>query len=252
MENLEQVKVEDGRQADSPAVEPAIERVEETVGPGASTPRRFARIAGCLLLVTGTIIILRAIFSSESENRRPDLAGQYRFDVGTPGPGDPALPLRLPSTNGGEFNLDGLLGSTVLLYFQEGVMCQPCWDQLKEIEMKWSQFEALGIDSIVSVTSDPLEDSRRKIADEGLTTAVLADPDPMSQPEDSVQEAYQTNRYGMMGKMHSGHTFIVVGPDGKILWRADYGGPPDFTMYLPVSNLLADMKKGLEKGVTSQ
>lgn len=124
-------------------------------------------------------------------------------------------------------------------------MCQPCWDQLKEIERDWSKFEALGVEAVVSITSDPMDASKQKVADEGLTTAVLSDYDPMFRPEDSVQEAYQTNRFGMMGRMHSGHTFIVVGPDGKIRWRADYGGAPDFTMYLPVPNLVADMRKGL-------
>ena len=126
-------------------------------------------------------------------------------------------------------------------------MCQPCWDQLVAIEKQWTRFEALGIDSIVSITTDPIDVPKQKVPDEDLSTPILSDYDPMFEPERSVQEAYQTNRYGMMGKMHSGHTFIVVGEDGKILWRADYGGAPDYTMYLPVRNLLADMQVGLER-----
>lgn len=212
------------------------------------------RAAGILLMVGGAIVILAAVYFSNSkrgeavpENKGAVPAGQFRFDVGRPGPGAPAPPIRLPSTEGGIFDLQSLRGKTVLLYFQEGVMCQPCWDQLREIEANWSKFKALGMDAIVSITTDPLEASRKKVADERLTTPILADPDPMLRPQDSVQEAYQTNLYGMMGKMHSGHTFFVVGPDGKIRWRADYGGAPDYTMYLPVPNLLADMQKGLEK-----
>ncbi len=50
----------------------------------------------------------------------------------------------------------------------------------------------------------------------------------------------------MMGDSTNGHTFVVVGPDGKIQWRADYGGAPDYTMYVPVPDLLADMRAGLE------
>lgn len=207
--------------------------------------RSAVRAGGILLLVLGTLVILRGVYSSNDRSAEPVKAGQYRFDVGKPGPGEMALPIRLPSTTGSEFDLTSLRGKTVLLYFQEGVMCQPCWDQLKQIEREWSQFEALGMQEIVSITSDPLDASKQKVADEKLTTPILADYDPMFRPEESVQEAYQTNRYGMMGKMHSGHTFIVVGPDGKIRWRADYGGAPDYTMYLPVPNLLADMRKGL-------
>lgn len=204
------------------------------------------KLAGIALMVAGVVLILALVFSN-SRSDEPVGAGQYRFDIGSPGPGDIALPIRLPSTTGEEFNLESLRGKTVLLYFQEGLMCQPCWDQLKQIERQWSKFKALGIDTIVSITADPLDASKKKVADEQLTTPVLADPELMTRPQNSVQAAYQTNRYGMMGKMHSGHTFIVVGPDGKIRWRADYGGAPDFTMYLPVPNLLADMRKGLEK-----
>jgi peroxiredoxin Q/BCP len=36
-----------------------------------------------------------------------------------------------------------------------------------------------------------------------------------------------------------------VGPDGEIRWRADYGGSPNYTMYVPVANLVADLRAGL-------
>jgi hypothetical protein len=52
----------------------------------------------------------------------------------------------------------------------------------------------------------------------------------------------------MMGKNYNGHSFIVVGPDGIIKWRADYGGSPNYTMYLPIANLISDMSKGLDEG----
>jgi cytochrome c biogenesis protein CcdA len=37
---------------------------------------------------------------------------------------------------------------------------------------------------------------------------------------------------------------IEVGPDGAIRWRADYGGAPKYTMFLPTTSLLADLKAG--------
>ena len=43
---------------------------------------------------------------------------------------------------------------------------------------------------------------------------------------------------------HERSSFIVVGPDGEIEWRADYGGTPDYTMYVPVPNLFADIREG--------
>ncbi|TML95264.1 MAG: hypothetical protein E6G10_28615 [Actinobacteria bacterium] len=39
-------------------------------------------------------------------------------------------------------------------------------------------------------------------------------------------------------------------PDGRIRWRADYGGAPKYKMYVPVGDLLADMRKGL-RGATA-
>jgi hypothetical protein len=39
-----------------------------------------------------------------------------------------------------------------------------------------------------------------------------------------------------------GHAFILVGPDGVIRWRADYGEPPNFTMYVPNGTLLAELR----------
>ena len=167
------------------------------------------------------------------------LAGRYPFEVGSPGPGEVAPPIELPSTDGGTFDLGSLQGETVLLYFQEGVMCQPCWDQLKDIEKQWEEFQALGVDRIVSITTDPLNVLKQKGALENLSTPLLSDPNL------DVSSTYTTNQYGMMGSGYNGHSFILVGPDGKIQWRADYGGAPKYTMYLPVPNLLADMRRGL-------
>ncbi len=61
----------------------------------------------------------------------------------------------------------------------------------------------------------------------------------------AVSRAYTANGYGMMGASRDGHTFILVGPDGRIRWRADYGGAPNYTMYVPVPNLIADIRAGL-------
>jgi peroxiredoxin Q/BCP len=130
-------------------------------------------------------------------------------------------------------------GKTVLLYFQEGIDCQPCWDQMKDIQANWSAFQALHIDQMVSITSDPLSALQQKVRDEGLTIPVLSDPTL------SVSQIYTANQYGMMGTSRDGHTFILVGPDGRIVWRADYGGSPNYTMDVPVERLLADLRAGI-------
>ena len=146
----------------------------------------------------------------------------------------------LPATSGGTFTLASKPGKSVLLYFQEGLTCQPCWDQLKDVQSQIGRFHALSITSIVSITTDPLDQLKQKVADEGLTIPVLSDPSL------AVSQAYSANSYGMMGTSRDGHTFVLVGPDGRIKWRADYGGAPNYTMYVPVPNLLADIQAGLQ------
>jgi peroxiredoxin Q/BCP len=168
-------------------------------------------------------------------------AGGPRFDVGQPAAGATAPPIHLPKVGGGTWDL-GVDGKdkTVLLYFQEGVGCQPCWDQITKIEADFAPFRRLGVDELVTITVDPLDTLSQKIGDEGITTTALSDSDL------SLGPAYNANQYGMMGTSTYGHSFILVGPDGHIRWRADYGGSPDYTMFVPVSALLDDLRAGLD------
>lgn len=170
--------------------------------------------------------------------------GGPRFDVGDPGPGEPAPTFELPSTAGGTFDLADARGENVLLYFQEGIMCQPCWTQITDIEKRFGDFEALGVDRLVSISVDPLDLLRRKVADEGIESEVMSDPGL------SLADDYEANQYGMMGTSMYGHTFILVGADGTIRWRADYGGKPDYTMYVTPDDLLEDMAAALATSQT--
>lgn len=197
------------------------------------------KLAGGLGLIV--VALLGIFLLANKERPQQGDAGAYAYQVGTPGPGSPAPAIRLPSSRGGTFDLAADRGQTVLLYFQEGLGCQPCWDQLRDIERQFDQYKALGITRVVSITTDPLDATKQKVNDEGLSSPVLSDPDLR------VSQAYRTNQYGMMGTSRNGHTFIVVGPDGRIRWRADYGGAPNYTMYVPTPNLLADLRKGLEQ-----
>ena len=221
------------------------ERGKKTTAPRKRYVRRKrGPSAGIIVaaVVVAAVILLGVIFflnNRNSPSASSGQAGKYAFQVGSPGPGQQAPPIVLPSTAGGTFDLSSLHGKTVLLYFQEGLTCQPCWDQLKDIQSNSSDFHALGIDTIVSITTDPLATLKQKVTDEGLSIPVLSDQNL------AVSQAYNANQYGMMGQSRDGHTFIVVGPDGQIKWRADYGGAPNYTMYVPVSNLVADIRAGL-------
>jgi peroxiredoxin len=187
------------------------------------------------LVVAAAIGVLYGVYRG---NASDNVAESGSYAVGDPGPGAPAPAFDLASSTGGRLSLSALRGSTVLLYFQEGLTCQPCWDQLRALESDANAVKAAGIDRVVSITTDPVNLIKQKVADDGLTTTVLSDPDL------AVSRAYHANDYGMMGTSRDGHTFILVGPDGMIRWRADYGGAPNYTMFVPVDKLLAQLKAG--------
>ena len=201
---------------------------------------KLAVIVG--IIVGATVALLGIVFwLNTSHATTPGQAGQYPYQVGQPGVGAQAPAITLPSTNGNTFTLAAQRGKTVLLYFQEGIDCEPCWSQLKDIQGQQSAFQALGINEIVTITSDPLNALKQKVTDEGITLPVLSDSTL------AISQTYSANNYGMMGASRDGHSFLVVGPTGTILWRADYGGAPNYTMYVPVPSLLADLRAGLGK-----
>lgn len=189
------------------------------------------------LAVTLVIAGLYAIFRTQADsNAAASQPGDYQ--VGSPGPGDPAPDFTLPDTTGKDVRFSELRGRSVLLYFHEGLGCQPCWDQIRDLERESTRLQAAGVDELVSITNAPTDLLARKMRDDGLRSRALADPDL------TVIREFDANKYGMMGDTTAGHSFILVGPDGQILWRADYGGAPNYTMYLPVDKILADMEAG--------
>lgn len=191
------------------------------------------------LAVVAALTALYVIFSNAGGDSSTDAGGGPRYDVGTPGAGQPAPGFSLESASGDTVSLADYRGRNVLLYFQEGLMCQPCWTQITDLEKAGDAVQAAGVDDIVSITTDPAELLGQKVRDEGITdTPVLSDPDL------AVSRQYGTTGYGMMGGSRNGHSLILVGPDGQIRWRADYGGAPDYTMYVPTDQLLADLREG--------
>jgi peroxiredoxin len=193
-------------------------------------------IIGGAGIATLAIVGLYLVFQS-SPGKHGAMAGRSGFThvVGEPGAGSAAPTFTLTSGTGGQVSLTAFRGRNVLLYFQEGLSCQPCWDQIKDLEQNQAALKTAGVDAVVSITTDPANLIGQKAADEKLTTPVLSDPSLQ------VSQAYNANQYGMMGEMRDGHSFILVGPDGRIRWRADYGGKPAYTMFLPTAKMLSDL-----------
>ncbi|MGH3908580.1 MAG: peroxiredoxin family protein [Pseudonocardiaceae bacterium] len=189
-----------------------------------------------VLIVALAVVVLYLVYQNSQSKHDTGAGGSgFKHVAGQPGIGAPAPAFTLASGNGGQISLDDFRGKSVLLYFQEGLSCRPCWDQIKDLENNQTPLKNAGVDAVLSITTDPATLIGRKVTDEKLTTPALSDPDLR------VSRAYNANRYGMMGDMRDGHSFILVGPDGVIRWRADYGGAPDYTMFLPTQKMLADL-----------
>ena len=203
--------------------------------------RRDQRGGGLRTWVVAAIAValviggLYAVYQSSTSSAE-SAPGSERYDVGSPGPGAEAPDFTLPGTNGQEVALSDFRGENVLLYFHEGLGCQPCWDQIRDLEAATSQLEDAGVDRLVSITSAPQDLLVQKMDDDGLESLALADPNL------AVIGPYEANQYGMMGDTTAGHSFILVDGEGEIVWRADYGGAPKYTMHLPVDTILADLE----------
>lgn len=126
---------------------------------------------------------------------QPDAAGpghKTAYQVGQPAAGGTAPAFTLPASSGRTVSLSDYRGKNVLLFFQEGIGCQPCWDQIRDLERDTTKLRAAGVDDVVSITTSPADLVAQKVRDDRLTTPVLSDPDL------TVSRSYSANSFGMM------------------------------------------------------
>jgi peroxiredoxin len=125
-----------------------------------------------------------------------------------------------------------IAGRKTLLYFSEGVMCQACFEQIRDIEQVASKLRGRGID-LIGITPDPAETLQWTVVDFKLKTPMIADDDR------TMSAAFNTLGKGMHPDT-PGHAFVLV-DDGKVVWQRDYWLEPYRTMYVEPSRLLADI-----------
>ena len=201
--------------------------------PDKTTTRK--RLIVAAVASVAALAVLFGIFRSAAPSQ-DGLPAAGKIDYITAEPVSGTAPqMQLPSADGSTFDLADLRGESVLLYFQEGLMCQACWTQLSDLENAEAELAAAGIDKVVNITTDPIDLLARKVDDGNFSTTTVSDR------TGEVSQEFGTLGVGMMGASMNGHSFVLIGPDGEIQWRADYGGAPDYTMYVPVPQLLADL-----------
>jgi peroxiredoxin Q/BCP len=106
-------------------------------------------------------------------------------------------------------------------------------DQVVDLEGS-PEFQALDV-SLVSIAIDPLEQLILAVRSWNVRTPHLSD-----------QGAKVSRSYGVlqwaMGNGEPGHTFVLVGKDGKIKWVRDYGAPANGgLMYVPIDRLYQEV-----------
>jgi|SRR5581483_4288675 len=103
---------------------------------------------------------------------------------------------------------------------------------------KDASFHTLDV-ALVNIGSDPLNDLRNAAQQYQVTTPLLSDQDR------SVSRAYSVLQWAMPTG-EPGHTFVLVGVDGKVKWIRDYGAPPNGgLMYVPPPELFREIKSAL-------
>jgi peroxiredoxin len=152
----------------------------------------------------------------------------------TVGVGSMAPDFTLPATNGETFTLSSYRGkSNVLLLLDEGLSCQPCLQQMHDLDELNSQLGGMNV-LVVSITPDNLGQLQSWASSYGPQYGLLL--------SDANQAAFNLyHPVGSGGTMMT-HTFILVNEAGVIVWRQDYGPG---TMYVQNSEILADVKSAL-------
>ncbi len=131
----------------------------------------------------------------------------------------------LASTAGGQVSLSDYAGRDVLLYFSEGVGCDPCFTQMVDFEQNAQRFEEAGV-TVVPIVANPASQVIPELQRFGLKTPYLIDADT------SVSAAYGRLGQGMHANL-PGHGFVLVDGAGKIRWQMEYP-----SMYVSSADLL--------------
>ena len=219
--------------ADSPAqARPrAVKAPKQRVEPK-RFPWRPLSIAAAVAVLIGASFVVPSVFG-----KGPSSTGGGHGHPAGAGDG-PDLGSRIPFSelnvvSGDPISSQTLRGRKTLLFFSEGVMCQACFEQIRDIEKVGAELQKRGI-GLVSITPDSSKVLREAIDQYGITTPMISDEDR------DMSAAFDTLGQGM----HSdtpGHAFVLVDKTDKVVWQRDYWLAPYRTMYVQPAKLLGDL-----------
>jgi peroxiredoxin len=121
----------------------------------------------------------------------------------------------LPSVNGQPVTLSSYKGQrNVLLFFNEGYGCAPCWQQAQDIQKRSADLQAANTE-FLDIMVDPTSLIKNEVSRWGLKMPVLSDTNR------AVSRQYNTLGFGMHADKPN-HTFVFIDKDGEIRWWQDY------------------------------
>jgi len=156
-----------------------------------------------LLLIVIFIVLLQ--FTGETNTSSGGLA------IGTNAP-----LFSLDSNQNKKITLDDYKDKPLLLYFNEGVGCQPCWQQIISLEQD-PRFTNLAL-TLVTITPDQLSSWKPILDNNQIKSPILSDTD------NAVSRSYGmlTMKSSMHGGVKPGHTFVLLDQDHTVQWIGDY------------------------------
>lgn len=162
----------------------------------------------------------------------PPKGGKKAVDVGSVAPD-----FTLSDTQGGTFALSQFRGrSNVLLFFNEGLACSPCLQQMSDLDQLNQQFIGMNI-TVASITTDQMSQLTSWSQSSGPRDSRVLDDQSLT-----VSRAYDMLGNSMHPGTVAGHTFVLINKAGMVAWRHDYYPP---SMYVQNSDLIVAVQQAM-------
>jgi peroxiredoxin len=177
-------------------------------------PRRRRLTGGKLITYAGVTILFVAIAALLVTISRNNAMGDGHGG-GAQAMSGPAPDFTLPTVGGKEISLASYRGQkNVLLFFNEGYGCAPCWQQALDIQRRNADLQAADTE-FLDIMVDPPSLLKSEVSRWGLKMPVLTDTDTL------VSNSYRTLGFGMHAEKPN-HTFVFIDKAGDIRWWEDY------------------------------
>lgn len=163
-----------------------------------------------IVVIVGLVIGLGVYLSKYQNTSASKTSGKVKV-------GDIAPDFSLPATTGKTITLSEYKDKqNVLIYFHEGLSCDPCIQQMPALDKISPDLEKMNV-ALLSMAVDSVEEMNEAAPRYGgFNHPVLSYKDARTEVD------YDLLPFSMAMGRRAGHTFILVGTDSIVKWRKDY------------------------------